>query len=53
MIEYMLPNQDASTFEGQALWFMAGFIYASVIASVALMIRLFRQAAGTGAPYEG
>lgn len=43
-----LPSQDASTFAGQLQWFLAGFGYASVIASVALMIKLFRSSAGNG-----
>lgn len=38
-----LPTQDASTFAGQLQWFMAGFGYSSVIASVAMMIRLFKS----------
>jgi len=35
------PVLDASTFTGQLQWFMCGFIYSSVIASVALMVRMF------------
>jgi len=42
MIHYVVPSLDASTFEGQMQWFMCGFIYSSVVASVALMIRLFK-----------
>lgn len=42
MIEFVMPTLDASTFAGQVQWFMAGFIYSSVIASVAMMIRLFK-----------
>lgn len=42
------PSQDASTFAGQMEWFIYGFAYASVIASVALMISLFRKSAGGG-----
>lgn len=40
-----IPTQDASTVAGQFEWFLYGFGYFSVIASVALMIRLFRKAA--------
>lgn len=43
-----LPSSDASTFEGQVQWFLAGFAYASTIASVALMIVLFRKTSGGG-----
>lgn len=41
-----LPSQDASTFVGQMQWFLFGFGYASVIASVAWMIKIFRKASG-------
>lgn len=43
-----LPSQDASTFAGQMEWFLAGFGYASVIASVALMIVIFRKSTSGG-----
>ncbi len=43
-----IPTTDASTFEGQVAWFLAGFGYASVVFSVGFMIRLFRQSAGGG-----
>ena len=49
MIEFVMPTLDASTFAGQLQWFMAGFIYSSVIASVAFMIRLFK-ALGKSSP---
>ena len=49
-ISILLPSIDASTFAGQLQWFMAGFGYSSVIASVALMIRLFRASAGATTP---
>ena len=38
------PVLDATTVEGQFQWFMAGFIYSSIVASVALMIRIFKAA---------
>jgi len=40
------PTADASTVAGQFQWFLYGFGYASVIASVAMMIRFFRKASG-------
>lgn len=45
------PAQDASTVAGQFEWFLYGFGYASVICSVALMVRLFRKSSG-GGTYE-
>jgi anti-sigma factor ChrR (cupin superfamily) len=43
MISLALPTSDASTFAGQLQWFMYGFGYSSVIASVAFMIRLVKS----------
>jgi hypothetical protein len=41
MNNILYPVLDASTFDGQLQWFMTGFVYSSVIGSVALMIRMF------------
>jgi hypothetical protein len=46
---FLYPTLDASTFAGQMQWFMAGFIYSSVPASAALMIRFFK-ALGKSSP---
>ncbi len=43
LVEFVWPTMDASTVPGQCQWFLAGFIYSSVIGSVALMIRLFKS----------
>ena len=46
-----IPTQDAATFAGQVAWFVYGFGYASVIASVALMIYLFKKSGSSG-PFD-
>lgn len=48
------PTRDATTFVGQLQWFIYGFGYASIIASVALMIRLFKSASSgrTNNPFD-
>lgn len=43
LVDFVWPTLDASTVVGQCQWFLAGFIYSSVVASVALMIRLFKS----------
>jgi len=43
-----IPTLDASTFAGQMQWFLYGFGYASAIASVALMIHVFKKSASNG-----
>jgi hypothetical protein len=47
-----VPTQDASTFAGQLEWFLYGFGYASLIASVALMIRIFKHSSGPRGPFD-
>lgn len=45
-ITFAVPSLDASTVAGQFQWFLYGFGYASVICSVALLIRIFRKSSG-------
>lgn len=47
-----VPTQDASTVAGQLEWFLYGFGYGSLIASVALMVHLFKKAPGPRGPFD-
>jgi hypothetical protein len=43
-----VPTSEALTLAGQLQWFIYGFGFGSVIAAVAVMIRLFRGVGGGG-----
>jgi hypothetical protein len=47
-LDISVPVLDASTLEGQLQWFIYGFGFGSIIASLALMIRLLRGSVSGG-----